>query len=163
MWKWLAKHISNKVSFKITIRKRHVYIDIRWPWIWIQYFYLGIWIDDRTKKLVLPIFQHASRLNSQNRNETVFTNEFSHINLLMNIVISNWHNRRFDHTKMKIFTSFHFLTRLLTFKYLKLFSTYLVVRIGAMWATYISAPQNAKKENQLTHENQVRTRLFIDS
>ena len=47
--KWLAKHISNKVSFKITIRKRHVYTDIRWPWIWNQYFYLGIWNDDRTK------------------------------------------------------------------------------------------------------------------
>ena len=38
--KWLAKHISTKVSFKFTIRKRHVYIDISWPWIWNQYFYL---------------------------------------------------------------------------------------------------------------------------
>ena len=33
MSKWLAKHISTKVTFKITIRKRHVYIDIGWPWI----------------------------------------------------------------------------------------------------------------------------------
>jgi len=47
MSKWLAKHISTKVSFKITVRKIHVYIDIRWPWIWNQYFYLGIWNDDR--------------------------------------------------------------------------------------------------------------------
>ena len=30
-----------QVSFKITIRKRHVYNDIRWPWKWNQYFYLG--------------------------------------------------------------------------------------------------------------------------
>ena len=29
MSKLLAIHISTKVSFKITIRKRHVYIDIR--------------------------------------------------------------------------------------------------------------------------------------
>jgi len=40
MSKLLAKNISNKVSLKITIRKRHVYIDIRWPWIWTQYFQL---------------------------------------------------------------------------------------------------------------------------
>jgi len=32
MSNWLAKHISTNVSFKITIRKGHVYIDIRWPW-----------------------------------------------------------------------------------------------------------------------------------
>jgi hypothetical protein len=48
MSKWLFKHIRTKVSFKITIRKRHFYIDIRWPWIWNQYFYLGIWNDDRS-------------------------------------------------------------------------------------------------------------------
>ena len=68
--KWLAKHISTKVSFKITIRKRHVFIDIRWPWKWNQYFYLGIWENERSKILFLPSFQLVSRLNSQNRNET---------------------------------------------------------------------------------------------
>ena len=49
MSKWLAKHISTKVSFKITIRKRHVDVDIDWPWIWNQCFYLGIWKVDWTK------------------------------------------------------------------------------------------------------------------
>ena len=70
MSKWLAKHISTKVSFKITIRKRHVYIDIRWPWKWNQYFYLGIWTDERTKIIFLPSFQLVTRLNSQKSNET---------------------------------------------------------------------------------------------
>ena len=83
MSKWLAKHISTKVSFKITIRKRHVYIDICWPWKWNQYFYLGIWNDERTKIIFLPSFQLVKRLNSQNINET---------SLLMNsnTLISIW-------------------------------------------------------------------------
>ena len=67
--KWLSKHISTKVSFQITIRKRHVYIDIRWPWKWNQYFYLGIW-DERTKIIFLHSFQLVTLLNSQNRIET---------------------------------------------------------------------------------------------
>ena len=36
MAKWLAKHISTKVSFKITTTKKHVHIDIRWTWKWNQ-------------------------------------------------------------------------------------------------------------------------------
>ena len=67
--KWLAKHISIKVSFKITIRKRHVYINILWPWKWKQYFYLGIWEDEISKIIFFPSFQLVARLNSQNRNE----------------------------------------------------------------------------------------------
>ena len=67
--KWLAKHISTKVSFKITNRKTHVYIDIRWPWKWNQYFYLGIWENERPKLIFLTSFQLVTRLNSQNRNE----------------------------------------------------------------------------------------------
>ena len=70
MSKWLAKHVSTKVSFKITIRERHVYFDIRWPWKWKQYFYLGKWEDERSKIIFLPSFQLVTRLNSQNRNET---------------------------------------------------------------------------------------------
>ena len=70
MSKWLGKHISNKVSFKITIGKKHVYIYIRWPWKWNQYFYLGIWEDERSKIIFLRSFQLVTRLNSQNRNET---------------------------------------------------------------------------------------------
>ena len=70
MSKWLAKQISTKVSFKITIRKRHIYIDIRWPWKLNQYFYLGIWEDERSKIIFLPTFQLVTRLNSQRRYET---------------------------------------------------------------------------------------------
>ena len=70
--KWLAKHIRTKVSFKITIKKRYVYTDIRWPWKWNQYFYMGIWEDDRSKIILLPTFHLVTRLNSQNRKETIF-------------------------------------------------------------------------------------------
>ena len=59
-----------QVSFKIPIRKRHVYIDIRWPWKWNQYFYLGIWNDDRTKIIFFSSFKLVTRLISKNRNET---------------------------------------------------------------------------------------------
>ena len=59
-----------QVSLKITIRKRHVYTDIRWPWKWNQYFYLGIWEDEGSKIIFLPSFQFVTRLNSQNINET---------------------------------------------------------------------------------------------
>ena len=161
MSKWLAKPISTKVSFKITIRKRHVYIDIEWPWILNQCFYLGIWNDDCTKMIVLPSFQVATRLASQNTNETAFINEYWHINLFMNIGISNWH-KEVSNSRICFLTLFQFLTRLLTSKHLKLFSTYLVGRNGTMWNTCFSAPQNAKKENQLKHKNQVRNRLLID-
>jgi hypothetical protein len=83
--KWLAKHISTKVSFKITINKRHVYIDIGLPWVWNQCFYLGIWNYDRTKFFLS--FQLDTRLNSQNTNETAFINIFLHINCIWLLVI----------------------------------------------------------------------------
>ena len=70
MSKILAKHISTKVSFKITIRNRHVYIDIHWPWKWNQYFYLGIWEDESSKIIFLPSFQLVTGLNTQKRSET---------------------------------------------------------------------------------------------
>jgi len=123
MSKWLAKHISTKFSFKFTIRKRHVYIDIGWPWIWNQYFYLGIWNDDGTKIIVLPSFQLVTPINWRNRNETEFINVLWFIILYMNIGISNWHNWSFDPTNMMFFTLFQFLTRFLTSKYQKIFST----------------------------------------
>ena len=59
---------------------------------------LGIWNDDRTKMIVLPSFQLATRLNSQTTIETGFINEPWHINLFMNIGISKWHNRSFELT-----------------------------------------------------------------
>ena len=70
MSKWIAKHISTKVSFKITIRKRHFYIDFPWTWKWKHNFYLGIWEYERSKIIYLPSFHIGTRLNSQNRNET---------------------------------------------------------------------------------------------
>ena len=69
MSKWLCKTISTKVCFEITIRKRHAYIDIVWPWIWNQCFYLGIWNDYRTNMIILPSFQLDTRQSSQNTNE----------------------------------------------------------------------------------------------
>ena len=68
--KWLAKHISTKVSYKTTFTKRHVCIEIRWTWKRNQHFYLGIWKDKRTKIIFLVSFQLVTLLNSQNRNET---------------------------------------------------------------------------------------------
>jgi len=50
----------------------------------------------------------------------------------------------------------------MTSKYLKLFNTYLVERNGALWKTFFSAPQNAKKEKQLEHKNEVHNGMFID-
>ena len=76
MSKWLAKHISTKVSFKITIRKRHVCIHIRWHWKRNQDFYLGIWNDERTKIIFLLSFQLVTRLNSQNRIEISFIMDY---------------------------------------------------------------------------------------
>ena len=111
-----------QVSFKISIRKRHVYIDIRWPWKWNQCISLAIWEDERSKIIFLPSFQLVTRLNSQNRNETsLWIN--SDINLYMNISISNWHNSSFDSTKMKFFTLIQFLSRLLTSNHFNLIST----------------------------------------
>ena len=133
MSKWHSKNKSTKCSFKITIKKRQVYIDVRWTWIWNQYIYLGIWNDGRNKIKVLPSFLLVTRLNSQNRNETDFINEYWHIKLYMNIGVSYWQNWNLDPTKMKFFTLLNLLTRLLTSKHLKLFSKYLVLRNGAMW------------------------------
>ena len=94
--------------------------------------------------IVLPSFHLAIPLNSQNTNETEIINELCHINLFINIGISNWHNWIFDVNDF--FDLFHFLTWLLNSKHLKHFSTYLVGRNVKMWITCFSAPQNAKKK-----------------
>jgi len=101
MSKWLAKHLSTKVPFKSTVRKRHVYIDFGWPLIWNQYFYLGIWKDDRTKIIVLRSFLLVTRINSQNSNDIEFINVLWHFILYMNIGNSNWHNWSFHFTNIK--------------------------------------------------------------
>ena len=68
-------------------KKMHVYIDIRWTWNWNQYFYLGIWVDDRTNMIVLPSFHPGTRLNSQNTNDIEFNKEFWNINFFLILVI----------------------------------------------------------------------------
>ena len=88
MPKWIAKHISTIVSFKITIRKRHVHIDIRWPLKWNQYFYLGIWEDERSKIIFLPSFQLVTRLHSQNRNETSLL--MNSVTLICILILAYW-------------------------------------------------------------------------
>jgi len=81
----------------------------------------------------------------------------------MNIGISNQHNWSFDLKKVTFLNLFQFLTRLLTSKHLKLFSTYLVGPNGTMLRTCFSALQNAKEENHLNLKNQVRNSLFKES
>ena len=123
--KWLAKHKITKVSFKFTIRKRHVYIDIGWPWIWNHYIYLGIWNDDRTKIIVLPSFQLVTRINSQNRNETDYINVFWLLFCIW-ILVFPLVIIEFGPHEHEVFYFFQFLTRFLNSKNLKIFSTYLV-------------------------------------
>ena len=163
MSKWLFKHISTKVSFKITIRERHVYIDIRWSWKWNQYYYLEIWEDESSKIIFSPSFHLVTWLNSQNSNETILLMNSDTLILYMNISISNWHNSSFDSTKMKFFTLFQFHTRLLTSNHFNLISTLLIGQNGVMRKTCFSASPNAKNECQLQHKNLVRNRHFIGS
>ena len=120
-----------------------------------------IWNDNRTLLMDLLLFQLATRLNTQNRNETGFINGLWHINFYKNIGSSNWHNWSFDHTNTRFFTLFQFHTRLPTSKYLKIFGTYLVGRNGAIWNTCFSAPQNAKKENRLKHKTKCVTDFLL--
>ena len=162
MTKWRAKHISTKVSFKITIRKRYAYTDIGWTWIRKQCFSLRIGNDDHTEMIVLPLFQLATRLNSQNKNETEFINEIWHFNLYVWILVFPIGIIEIYTSRKRFFNSFQSLTRLLNSKQQKFFSTFLVGRNGTMWKTWFSAHQNAKKQNQLK-KNHVRNRLFIDS
>jgi hypothetical protein len=75
------------------------YIDLEYE----TRFSFVIWNDDRTKIIVFPSFQFATRLNSPNSYELEVINEHWHINLYINIGISNWNNWSFDPTKMKFF------------------------------------------------------------
>jgi len=101
--------------------------------------------DGRTKMIDSHLFHMTTWFNSQNPYETEIHNELRHINLYMNIGISNWHIWSIYTTKMMLLTLFLFDTRLLTTKHLKPFSTYLVERNGAMWKTCFSGPQMRKK------------------
>jgi len=161
MSKWLTKHISTKVSLKITIRKRHVYIDIRCPWKWNQYFYFGIRNDERTKINIFAFISARYTIKFTEEKWNNFINELWHINLNMNVFISNSYNSSFYSTKLKFFTLFQFFTRLLNSYHFNYMSTQLVGRKGVMWNTCFSASQNAKNESHLKHKIQVRNRFFL--
>ena len=69
MSKWLAKHISTKVSSKITIRKDMftlTFVDLE------NETSISIWELEKMTfwNNTLPSFELVTRLNSQNRNET---------------------------------------------------------------------------------------------
>jgi hypothetical protein len=162
MSKWLAKHISTKVSFKITIRKKHVYFGIGWPRIWNQCFYLGIWNDNRTKMIALPSFQLATRLNSQKTNETEFIKKQWHINMFMNIGIFNLHIWSFDLRNCCFwlyFSSLHDYWNPSTWNPL----------VHTSWGetegckNVLFSSSKCEKKNQLKNKNHMRNRLFIDS
>jgi len=120
-----------------------------------------IWNDNRTKMIILPLFKLFRLLNSQNTYEIEIHNELWQINLYMNIGISNWHFWTIDTKKMSFLTLFPFVTRLMTSKHVKHFSTYLVGRNGTKWKTCFSAPQNAKKEHQLKHKTNCVTEVLF--
>ena len=88
-----SKLLLGKHMFTLT------YIDLEYE----TRFSFVIWNDDRTKIIVFPSFQFATRLNSPNSYELEVINEHWHINLYINIGISNWNNWSFDPTKMKFF------------------------------------------------------------
>ena len=123
MSKWLAKHISTKVSFKITIRKRHIYIDIRWPWKWNQNFYLVIWNDKRIKIIFSPSFQLVTRLNSQKINETSLLMNSDTLSCIWILAFPNGLIQVSTPRIWSFFTFFQFLSRLLTSNHFNLIST----------------------------------------
>jgi hypothetical protein len=89
--KTLAKHIRTKVSFKVTLWDRHVYIRYTFTLIRHRYYSWHIWNYVRTKIIVLPLFHFSTRLNSQNPHDNEIQNEFCHINFNRDNGISNWH------------------------------------------------------------------------
>jgi len=102
MSKWLAKHIITKVSFKITIRKRHVYIDIRWLEYETSILFANLkWWSYSNDSFFFITARYKFKITEQKWNWVY--NEPQHIKLYMNIGISNWHNWSYDPTKMKYF------------------------------------------------------------
>ena len=73
--------------------------------------YLKIWT---TYNNIFAVFSARYTINFTEQKWNKYINELWYINLNMNISISNWHNSSFNSTKMKFFTLFQFLTRLLT-------------------------------------------------
>ena len=154
--------ISTKVSFKITIKNRHVYIDIRWPWKWNQYFYFGIWNDERTKIIFLPSFKLVTRLNSQNRNETILLMNSDTLICIWMLVFPIGIIQVSTARKWSIlfyFSSFHDYwppTTLISLVHNSL-------RELEWCEKRAFQLLKMRKMSQPKHKNQVRNRLFIDS
>ena len=91
--------------------------DLLLRWIWNQYYEWHIWIVNRTKMIVLPLFLFDTRLKSQNPYETEIHNIIRLINIGMNTGIANWLIWSIDIYKMRILSLFQFDTRLLTSKH----------------------------------------------
>ena len=89
-------------------------------WMWKQYYLMAYLKWYITKMNALPLFQIATRLNTQNPYDTEIHYEFRDINLYMNIGISHWHIWSIDPTRMKF--CLYFIS-ILTFKHPKLIST----------------------------------------
>ena len=122
MSKWLAKNIRTKESFKITIRKTHIWIDIRCPLKWNC---ISIWEFEMMNvlKYYFAFISDRYTIKFKEQKWNKFINELWHIYWYMNISNSNWHKSIFDSTKMKFLPLFQFLTRLLNSKHLNLIST----------------------------------------
>ena len=155
--------ISAKVSFKITIRKKHVYIDIRWSWTWNQYFYLGIWNDERTKIIFLPSFKLVTRLNSQNRNEKILLTNSDTLICIRMLAFPIGIIQVSTPRKWSFLLSFSSLHDYCPPKTFISWVHNTFGRNGVMWITCFSASQNAINESHLKHKNQMRNRLFINS
>jgi hypothetical protein len=98
--------------------------------------------------MVFPSFPFATRLNSQNRIETEFINEHWHLFFTW-ILVYPFGIIEDSSPRNEVFHLFQIVIWLRSFKYLKLFSTYLVGRKGAMGKTCFSAPQNGKMKISL--------------
>ena len=150
------------VSFKITIRKRHVYIDIRWSWKWNRYFFLAIWEVENSKIIFLPSFQGVTRLNTQNRKESSFLMNSGTLIFIWILafpigIIQVSTPRKWSF--LLYFSSFHDYwppTTLISLVHNSL---------GEMDWCEKRAIQLLKmrKKSQPKHKNQVRNTLFIDS
>ena len=162
MSKGIAKHISIKFSFKITIKKNMFKLHsltLKMKPV----FLFGIWNDERTKLIFLPSFHLVTRLNSQNWNETSLLMKSETLICIWILAFPIGIFQVSSPRKWRFFILFQFLTRLLTSNHFNLISTYLVGRNGVLWKTCFSASQNAKYESQRKLKYQVRNRIFIDS
>ena len=143
--KRLAKHISTKVSFKITTRNRHVYFDIGWTWIWNQCLYLGIWNDDRTKMMVCL---HFISLHYEIHKTQIKLSLLIHSDNLICLwlLVFPIGIIQFRRQKNVVFDYISVPYTITDPKQLKLFSTYLVGRNGTMWETWFQLLKLRKKK-----------------